>query len=124
MGCTVDTLTLSIQQKILAEQRVAEAGLSDKVRVHFLDYRNLPPEFEKAFDAFISVEMLEVCHCTKAIQYLDLIPCSGRRGCVHAPVLQDPGLGTQVRPRYRGHDCYFATRVTMDNVPVSPVACA
>lgn len=59
MGCTVDTLTLSVQQKNLAEERVAAEGLTDRVRVHLMDYRNLPPEFEKAFDAFVSVEMVE-----------------------------------------------------------------
>ncbi len=26
-----------------------------------MDYREIPAEFEKAFDAFVSVEMLEVC---------------------------------------------------------------
>lgn len=60
MGCTVDTLTLSIQQKILAEERIAEEGLQDKIRVHLLDYRNLPEDFEHQFDAFICVEMVEV----------------------------------------------------------------
>lgn len=64
MGCTVDTLTLSVQQKNLAEERVAAEGLTDRVRVHLMDYRNLPPEFEKAFDAFVSVEMVEVGSCT------------------------------------------------------------
>ena len=59
-GCTVDTLTLSIEQKKYAEARIAKLGLQDKIRVHLCDYRNLPPEFEKAFDAFVSVEMVEV----------------------------------------------------------------
>ncbi|KAK0467776.1 cyclopropane-fatty-acyl-phospholipid synthase [Desarmillaria tabescens] len=58
-GCTVDTLTLSIEQKTLAEERIAAAGLSDKIRVHLLDYRDIPSEWENAFDAFVSVEMLE-----------------------------------------------------------------
>ena len=31
-----------------------------RVRVHLMDYRNLPREFEKAFDACVSIEMLEV----------------------------------------------------------------
>ena len=60
-GCEVDTLTLSIEQKRLAEERIREAGVEDKVRVHLLDYREIPLEFEKAFDAFISIEMVEVC---------------------------------------------------------------
>jgi cyclopropane-fatty-acyl-phospholipid synthase len=58
-GCEVDTLTLSIEQKKLAEQRIAAAGLSDKIRVHLMDYREIPAEFENAFDAFVSIEMLE-----------------------------------------------------------------
>lgn len=59
-GCEVDTLTLSIEQKRLAEERIQEAGLQDHIRVHLMDYREIPADFEKAFDAFISVEMLEV----------------------------------------------------------------
>ena len=63
--CEVDTLTLSIEQKTLAEERIREAGLQDLVRVHLMDYREIPPTFEKKFDAFISVEMFEVNlhHC-------------------------------------------------------------
>lgn len=56
----MDTLTLSNEQKTLAEERIKRAGLEDRVRVHLLDYRNIPAEFEKAFDAFVSIEMIEV----------------------------------------------------------------
>ena len=56
----MDTLTLSIEQKKLAEERIKAAGLESRIRVHLLDYREIPAEFEKAFDAFVSVEMLEV----------------------------------------------------------------
>jgi len=59
-GCQVDTLTLSIEQKTLAEERIKKAGLEDRIRVHLLDYREIPAEFEKAFDAFVSIEMIEV----------------------------------------------------------------
>ncbi|KAF8351083.1 cyclopropane-fatty-acyl-phospholipid synthase [Amanita rubescens] len=58
-GCEVDTLTLSIEQKTLAEELIRAAGLEGRIRVYLLDYREIPAEFEKAFDAFISVEMLE-----------------------------------------------------------------
>lgn len=57
--CQVDTLTLSIEQKTLAEDRIREAGLEDRIRVHLLDYRKIPAEFENAFDAFVSIEMIE-----------------------------------------------------------------
>ncbi|KAK7680560.1 hypothetical protein QCA50_016342 [Cerrena zonata] len=59
MGCTVDTITLSVEQMNGARERVKEAGLENQVRVHLMDYRNLPSDWEKAFDACISIEMLE-----------------------------------------------------------------
>ncbi|KAI0770009.1 cyclopropane-fatty-acyl-phospholipid synthase [Fomes fomentarius] len=58
-GTTVDTLTLSTQQAELARQRAADAGLSDRIRVHLMDYRDMPAEWEGAFDRLISVEMVE-----------------------------------------------------------------
>ncbi|KAJ7431778.1 S-adenosyl-L-methionine-dependent methyltransferase [Mycena galericulata] len=59
LGCTVDTLTLSIEQKQLAEKRIDEAGFSGQIRVHFMDYRDMPAYFKGAFDACVSLEMLE-----------------------------------------------------------------
>ncbi|KZT18300.1 cyclopropane-fatty-acyl-phospholipid synthase [Neolentinus lepideus HHB14362 ss-1] len=61
-GCTVDTLTVSAEQKVLAlaDKRIHSAGLSDVVTVHLMDHRCLPREFEGKFDACISIEMLEV----------------------------------------------------------------
>ncbi|KDQ27768.1 hypothetical protein PLEOSDRAFT_1040411 [Pleurotus ostreatus PC15] len=56
---TVDTITLSIQQQELAIQRIKEAGLEDRIRVHLMDYRNMPAEWEGAFDRVISIEMIE-----------------------------------------------------------------
>ena len=35
-------------------------GLAEKIRVHLLDYRNLPQDFKHQFDAFICIEMVEV----------------------------------------------------------------
>lgn len=60
LGCTVDTLTLSREQKAGADERIRKLGLQDKITVHLLDYRNLPRSFEHQFDAFISMEMIEV----------------------------------------------------------------
>lgn len=68
-GCEVDTLTLSIEQKHLAEKRIREHGLEGRIRVHLMDYRDLPTEWESAFDAFISVEMLEVCASILSLVY-------------------------------------------------------
>lgn len=58
-GCTVDTLTLSEQQKVLAEERIRKAGLQDSIRVHLMDFRELPTEWYHTFDRLVSIEMLE-----------------------------------------------------------------
>ncbi|KIM24907.1 hypothetical protein M408DRAFT_316976 [Serendipita vermifera MAFF 305830] len=60
-GCEVDTLTLSVAQKVLAEERIAAAGpeFAQKIRVHLMDYRAMPEEWQGTFDRFVSVEMIE-----------------------------------------------------------------
>lgn len=58
-GTVIDTITLSSRQVELANERVKEAGLQDRIRVHLMDYRNMPQEWEGAFDRFVSVEMME-----------------------------------------------------------------
>lgn len=58
-GCTVDTLTLSVQQQALAQERIRAAGFEDKITVHLMDYRNMPAEWDGAFDRFVSIEMIE-----------------------------------------------------------------
>jgi cyclopropane fatty-acyl-phospholipid synthase-like methyltransferase len=55
----VDSLTLSKEQKKLAEERIKAAGLEHKIRIHLMDYRDIPANFKHAFDAFISIEMIE-----------------------------------------------------------------
>ncbi|KAI1135069.1 cyclopropane-fatty-acyl-phospholipid synthase [Hypoxylon sp. FL0543] len=56
-GCRVTSLTLSREQKVLAEQRIEEAGYSSRIDVRLLDYRNLPDSVE--YDKIVSIEMLE-----------------------------------------------------------------
>ncbi|POW07859.1 hypothetical protein PSTT_07942 [Puccinia striiformis] len=58
-GCRVDTVTLSIEQKKLAEKRIRQAGLEDRITVHLLDYRDLPNKFVTPFDRIVSIEMIE-----------------------------------------------------------------
>ena len=54
-GATVLTVTLSAEQKTLAEQRIGAAGLGDLIEVRLSDYR----EVRGQFDAVVSVEMIE-----------------------------------------------------------------
>lgn len=54
-GATVHTITLSAEQRTLAQQRVAAAGLADRVTVELGDYRDVAGQY----DAVVSVEMIE-----------------------------------------------------------------
>ena len=54
-GARVTTLTISAEQATLAEQRIAEAGVGDRVQVLLRDYR----EARGSYDAIVSVEMIE-----------------------------------------------------------------
>ncbi|HCN99361.1 MAG TPA: SAM-dependent methyltransferase, partial [Methylophaga sp.] len=54
-GCRVTTTTISRQQYDYAVQRVAKAGLADKITVLLEDYRDLRGQYNK----LISIEMVE-----------------------------------------------------------------
>jgi cyclopropane-fatty-acyl-phospholipid synthase len=54
-GAQVRSVTLSAEQQRLAQQRVAAAGLSDRVDIELLDYRDV----DGRYDAVLSVEMVE-----------------------------------------------------------------
>jgi cyclopropane-fatty-acyl-phospholipid synthase len=54
-GCRVTSITLSKEQQQLAQQRIAQAGLSDRIKVLLCDYRGVTGQY----DRIISVEMLE-----------------------------------------------------------------
>jgi cyclopropane-fatty-acyl-phospholipid synthase len=54
-GASVLTVTLSAEQKALAEQRIAAAGLAGRVTVALTDYREVTGQY----DAILSVEMIE-----------------------------------------------------------------
>lgn len=57
-GCQVTSLTLSKEQKALAEERIRAAGFADRIEVKLMDYRALPVP-EEPFDKIVSIEMLE-----------------------------------------------------------------
>ena len=68
-GCEIDMFTLSVEQKILAEERIREQGLVGRVRVHLMDCCDVPADWEHAFDTFISIEMLEHVGSKVSTQY-------------------------------------------------------
>lgn len=54
-GCRVTTATASREQWNLARERVAQAGVSDRIEVVYRDYRDL----EGQYDKLVSIEMFE-----------------------------------------------------------------
>jgi len=54
-GCRVTTTTISREQFAYATERVAEAGLEDRVTVLLSDYRDLTGQYDRV----VSVEMIE-----------------------------------------------------------------
>lgn len=63
-GCRVTTTTISREQHALAAQRVAEAGLQDRVTLLLEDYRDLSGRYDK----LVSIEMIEAI----GARYLDI----------------------------------------------------
>lgn len=56
-GCRVTTVTPSAEQKRLAEERIKDAGVGDRVEVLQADYREL--DGVGTFDKVVSIEMIE-----------------------------------------------------------------
>jgi len=94
-GAHVTTVTLSTEQQGLALRRVAEAGLSDQIRVLLADYREVTGQF----DAIVSVEMLEAVgqrYWPEYFSTLDrLLQPGGRIGLQTITMPHDRMLATQ-----------------------------
>jgi cyclopropane-fatty-acyl-phospholipid synthase len=54
-GCRITGVTVSREQYRMARERVEAAGLEDRIRIKFEDYRNVQGQFDK----IVSIEMLE-----------------------------------------------------------------
>jgi cyclopropane-fatty-acyl-phospholipid synthase len=99
----VHSITLSTEQKQLAERRIAEAGLSERVTVELLDYRALVTDGDHlaAYDAVLSVEMIEAVgydFWTEYFQILDRVLAPGGKVGIQAITMR--------------HDRMLATRNT------------
>ncbi|MFC4786072.1 class I SAM-dependent methyltransferase [Nocardioides sp. MAHUQ-72] len=82
-GARVVTITLSTEQKALAEERIAAAGLSRLVDVELCDYRAV----EGSYDAVLSVEMIEAVghqYWTTYFETIDRVLAPGGRVAIQA----------------------------------------
>ncbi|KAJ6442680.1 cyclopropane-fatty-acyl-phospholipid synthase [Purpureocillium lavendulum] len=71
-GCTLTSVTLSAEQKALAEKRIEAAGLADKITVLLCDYRDIP-NLGLRFDKIVSIEMLEHTGIEHLAEYFGVI---------------------------------------------------
>ncbi|KAK7060990.1 hypothetical protein VNI00_000725 [Paramarasmius palmivorus] len=55
----VDAITISEAQKVALEEIIQAAGLTHKITVHLMDYRDMPERFHHAFDAVVSIGVME-----------------------------------------------------------------
>ncbi len=86
-GASVVSLTISHQQAELARDRIAEAGMSDRVEVVLRDYRD---ETER-YDAIVSVEMIEAVgeeYWPTYFSKLDELLLPGGRAAIQAILLE------------------------------------
>jgi cyclopropane-fatty-acyl-phospholipid synthase len=94
-GCRVTTTTISRAQYNLARERLAAAGLTDRVTLLLNDYRHL----EGTFDKLVSIEMIEAV----GYEYWDTFfrVCSERLRDAGLMCLQAITIADQVFDRYR-----------------------
>jgi cyclopropane-fatty-acyl-phospholipid synthase len=86
-GARVTTLTISTEQASLARERIAAAGVADRVDVLLEDYRRA----QGRYDAIVSVEMIEAVGANHWAEYLatiDRLLAPGGRVGLQA-ILQD-----------------------------------
>lgn len=92
-GARVTTTTISREQHRLADERVREAGLADRVTILLHDYRDLPRVVGRRFPKAVSIEMIEAVGLRFLDRYFgvcrDLLEPGGRM-VVQAITIADP----------------------------------
>jgi cyclopropane-fatty-acyl-phospholipid synthase len=82
-GCRITSLTLSAEQKSLADRRIADAGLTENIEVLLCDYRALPMPTTGPYDKVVSIEMLEAVGREFLNTYFE---------CIHKLLRPDGGI--------------------------------
>jgi cyclopropane-fatty-acyl-phospholipid synthase len=98
-GCRVTSLTLSREQKELAEKFITAAGVADHIDVQLCDYRALPLPPDGPYDKIVSIEMLEAVGAEFLTTYFE---------CVHQLLRPEHGIAvfqciTMPETRYEGY---------------------
>ena len=96
-GCHVTTTTISAEQRALALERVAAAGLGDRIDVRFDDYRDL----RGRYDRLVSIEMIEAVGAEYLDRFVEV--CSDRLEPDGVMGLQAIVIADQLYERSRRH---------------------
>ncbi len=86
-GARVRTITLSQEQKLLAEERIAAAGVEELVDVELCDYRAVTSPDGAGYDAVLSIEMIEAVgheYWSTYFQTIDRVLAPGGRVGIQA----------------------------------------
>ena len=84
----IDCITISKKQLLFTKQRIRQSGLTDKVNVKMLDYRDV----KKKYDIIVSIEMIEAVGEKYLNKYFDVIKknlAPGGRGAIQAIIIKD-----------------------------------
>ncbi|WP_284617835.1 SAM-dependent methyltransferase [Aquabacterium humicola] len=100
-GAEVTGITLSRQQLAWGRERIADAGLAQRCRLQYADYRDLPALAEgRPFDAVISIEMFEAVGAAYWRSYFDVLRRSlkpGGRACIQTITMHEALYDRYVR---------------------------
>jgi len=91
----IDCITISKKQFLFTKQRIRQTGLTDKVNVMMMDYRDV----KKKYDIIVSIEMIEAVGERYLNEYFNVIKnnlSSGGRGAIQSIVIKD-----ELYSRYR-----------------------
>ena len=99
-GAHVHSITLSTEQLALARERVAEAGVADRVQIELCDYRAVTTTHPgRQYDAVVSVEMIEAVGAEYWPSYFstidELLAPGGKAGIQAITMPHDRMLATQ-----------------------------
>ena len=99
-GAHVHSITLSTEQLALARERVADAGVADRVQIELCDYRAVTTTHPgRQYDAVVSVEMIEAVGAEYWPSYFstidELLAPGGKAGIQAITMPHDRMLATQ-----------------------------
>jgi len=97
----LDCITISKKQLLFTKERIRKAGLTNKVNVKMMDYR----EVKKKYDIIISIEMIEAVGEKYLNEYFYTIKenlAHGGRGAIQAIIIKD-----ELYDRYRNKEDFI-----------------